>query len=41
MGLSEYIVMRELNHPDINNFARYQQLGGWAAYANALKTQTP
>ena len=29
MALSEYIVMRELNHPDINQFAVYRRLGGW------------
>lgn len=41
MALSEYIVMRELNHPDINQFAVYRRLGGWDAYATALRERTP
>lgn len=41
MALSEYIVMRELNHPDINQFSVYRRLGGWDAYATALRERTP
>ncbi|RRR74836.1 MAG: NADH oxidoreductase (quinone) subunit F [Candidatus Viridilinea halotolerans] len=41
MPLTEYIVMRELNHPDINQFAAYRRVGGWDAYASALREQTP
>ncbi len=41
MALSEYIVMRELNHPDINQFTVYRRLGGWDAYATALRERTP
>lgn len=41
MTLSEYIIMRELNHPDINQFAVYRRVGGWATYAAALREQTP
>ncbi|PDV98117.1 NADH-quinone oxidoreductase subunit NuoF [Candidatus Chloroploca asiatica] len=41
MGLSDYIIMRELNFPDINRFERYCQVGGWEAYRTAVKEQTP
>ncbi|PDW02703.1 NADH-quinone oxidoreductase subunit NuoF [Candidatus Viridilinea mediisalina] len=41
MPLSEYIIMRELNHPDINQFAVYRRVGGWETYAAALREQTP
>lgn len=41
MALSEYIVMRELNHPDINLFEVYRRVGGWEAYATALRELTP
>ncbi|NCC37359.1 MAG: NADH-quinone oxidoreductase subunit F, partial [Chloroflexia bacterium] len=41
MGLSDYIIMRELNFPDINRFERYCQIGGWEAYRTAVKEQTP
>jgi NADH-quinone oxidoreductase subunit F len=41
MALSEYVVMRELDIPDIGNFAVYRQHGGWDSFVRALKEQTP
>ncbi len=41
MGLKEHIVMRELDIPDINNFAVYCRNGGWEAYRGALKGKQP
>jgi NADH-quinone oxidoreductase subunit F len=41
MALSEYIVMRELNYPDINQFEVYRRVGGWDAYATALREIAP
>jgi NADH-quinone oxidoreductase subunit F len=41
MALSEYIVMRELDVPDIANFQVYLKNGGYEAYRLALKEKTP
>ncbi|WP_322820066.1 NADH-quinone oxidoreductase subunit NuoF [Chloroflexus sp.] len=41
MGLSEHIVMRELDIPDISDFAVYRRHGGWEAYRYALTEKTP
>ncbi|GAB4436659.1 MAG: NADH-quinone oxidoreductase subunit NuoF [Chloroflexi bacterium OHK40] len=41
MGLSEHIVMRELDIPAINDFSVYRQHDGWEAFADALRTKTP
>jgi NADH-quinone oxidoreductase subunit F len=41
MGLSEHIVMRELDVPAINNFEVYRRHGGWEAYRMALKEKNP
>jgi len=41
MGLSEHIVMRELDVPAINDFEVYRRHGGWEAYRMALKEKNP
>ncbi|MCS6882776.1 MAG: NADH-quinone oxidoreductase subunit NuoF [Oscillochloridaceae bacterium] len=41
MDLSEHIIMRELDVPDINDFEVYRRHGGWEAYRMALKEKTP
>ncbi len=41
MGLSEHIVMRELDVPEINDFEVYRRHGGWEAYRMALKEKNP
>ncbi|WP_298401097.1 NADH-quinone oxidoreductase subunit NuoF [uncultured Chloroflexus sp.] len=41
MGLSEHIVMRELDIPDIADFEVYRRHGGWEAYRYALTEKTP
>ncbi|NJN18093.1 MAG: NADH-quinone oxidoreductase subunit NuoF [Oscillochloris sp.] len=41
MALTEHIVMRELDIPDIGDYAVYRRNGGWEAFRKALKEQTP
>ncbi len=41
MGLSEHIVMRELDIPAIADFEVYRQHGGWEAYRYALTEKNP
>jgi NADH-quinone oxidoreductase subunit F len=41
MALTEHVVMRELDIPDINNFDVYCRNGGWEAFRDALKNRTP
>ncbi len=41
MGLSEHIVMRELDIPEIADFEVYRRHGGWEAYRYALTEKTP
>ncbi|PMP73732.1 MAG: NADH-quinone oxidoreductase subunit F, partial [Chloroflexus aggregans] len=41
MGLTEHIIMRELDIPDISDFAVYRRHGGWEAYRYALTEKTP
>lgn len=41
MALSEYIVMRELEVPDIHKFDVYVANGGYAALRKAIKEHTP
>jgi NADH-quinone oxidoreductase subunit F len=41
MPLAEHIVMRELDVPDINDYAVYRRNGGWDAFREAVRTKTP
>lgn len=41
MALTEHVVMRELDIPEIADFAVYCKHGGWEAYRDALKSRTP
>jgi NADH-quinone oxidoreductase subunit F len=41
MALTEHVVMRELDIPEIGDFDTYRTHGGWDAFCVAVKQQTP